>query len=79
MRVLGIDCGTQLTGYGIIDSDGRAHRLVAAGAIRTSAREPLGSRLAAIAAALRDLIRQHAPQAAAVEEVFYAANVNTAL
>ena len=38
MRVIGIDCGTELTGYGVIDSDGRAHRMVAAGTIRTSAR-----------------------------------------
>jgi crossover junction endodeoxyribonuclease RuvC len=79
MRVLGIDCGTRLTGYGIIESDGRAHRLVAAGAIRTSAKDPLQSRLARIAAELRELIRRHAPEAAAVEQVFFAANVNTAL
>jgi crossover junction endodeoxyribonuclease RuvC len=79
MRVLGIDCGTERTGYGIIDSDGRAHRMVAAGVIRTSPRRPLEARLAAIAAALRDLIREHAPQAAAVEGVFYSTNVKTAL
>ena len=34
MRVFGIDCGTERTGYGVIDSDGRMHRLVAAGCIR---------------------------------------------
>ncbi len=79
MRVLGIDCGTERTGYGIVESDGRSHRLMAAGVIRTSAKDPLRTRLARIASELRDLIRQHAPDAAAVEEVFYAANVKTAL
>lgn len=79
MRVLGIDCGTERTGYGIIDSDGRAHRMVAAGVIRTSPKDPLETRLARIAGELRELIRTHAPQASAVEEVFYATNVKTAL
>lgn len=79
MRVLGIDCGTERTGYGIIDSDGRAHHLVTAGVIRTSPQRPLETRLAAIAAGLRDLIREHGPQAAAVEEVFFSTNVRTAL
>ena len=79
MRVLGIDCGTERTGYGIIDSDGREHRMVAAGVIRTDSRQPLGARLAVIARGLRELIREHAPQAAAVEEVFYSENVKTAL
>ena len=79
MRVLGVDCGTERTGYGVIESDGRTHRLVAAGTIRTSPKEPLERRLAQIAGELREAIRRHEPQAAAVEEVFYAVNVKTAL
>ncbi len=79
MRVLGIDCGTERTGYGIIESDGRSHRLIVAGVVRTSAKDPLAVRLARIAGELRELIRQHAPEAAAVEEVFHAANAKTAL
>ncbi|MEK7405692.1 MAG: crossover junction endodeoxyribonuclease RuvC [Acidobacteriota bacterium] len=79
MRVLGIDCGTERTGYGVIDSDGRVHRMVAAGVIRTGAQAPLAERLAQIAAALRQVIAAHGPEAAAVEEVFYSANVKTAL
>jgi crossover junction endodeoxyribonuclease RuvC len=79
MRVLGIDCGTERTGYGIIDSDGRDHRCVTAGVIRTQARTPLASRLAEIALALREIIREHRPEAAAVEQVFLAANTKTAL
>jgi len=79
MRVLGIDCGTERTGYGIIDSDGRDHRCVTAGVIRTQAHTPLASRLAEIALALREVIQEHRPDAAAVEQVFLAANTKTAL
>ena len=61
MRVLGIDCGTERTGYGVIDSDGRVHRMVAAGCIRSSARDPLELRLLNIAGALRDLIAEYRP------------------
>jgi crossover junction endodeoxyribonuclease RuvC len=79
MRILGIDCGAARTGYGVIESDGRRHSLVAAGVITTSPREPFELRLRQIASGLRRVIQDHAPQAAAVEEVFYAANVKTAL
>jgi crossover junction endodeoxyribonuclease RuvC len=77
--VLGVDCGTQRTGYGVIDSDGGGHRLIAAGVISTAPADPFERRLAEIACGLRGVIRQHAPSAAAVEQVFYAANVRTAL
>ncbi|HEV2445695.1 MAG TPA: crossover junction endodeoxyribonuclease RuvC [Candidatus Sulfopaludibacter sp.] len=79
MRVLGIDCGLERTGYGVIESDGAQHRLLAAGTIRTSPRRPFEKRLLEISEGLRSLIREHAPEAAAVEEVFFAANVKTAL
>jgi crossover junction endodeoxyribonuclease RuvC len=79
MRILGIDCGTERTGYGLIDSDGQLHRMVAAGSIQTSPRQPLELRLLAIAQGLREVIQAHAPESAAVEEVFYAQNVKTAL
>jgi crossover junction endodeoxyribonuclease RuvC len=79
MRVLGIDCGTERTGFGVIDSDGVAHRMIASGVIRTSAQEPLSSRLAVIASELRTIISGNAPDAAAVEEVFHAVNTRSAL
>ena len=79
MRVLGIDCGSERTGYGVIDSDGAVHRLVVAGVIRTHARTPFEKRLLEIAGELRRLIGRHLPEAAAVEGVFYSANVKTAL
>jgi crossover junction endodeoxyribonuclease RuvC len=79
MRVLGIDCGTERTGFGVIESDGVAHRMIACGVIRTSAREPLACRLSAIASELRSIIRENVPDAAAVEEVFHAVNTRSAL
>jgi crossover junction endodeoxyribonuclease RuvC len=79
MRVLGIDCGTERTGYGVIESDSREHRLVAAGVIRTKPDSPLHVRLLEIARGLRDVIREHQPEAVAVEQVFLASNTKTAL
>ena len=79
MRVLGIDCGTEHTGYGLIESDGRTHRMIAAGCIHTSPKAPFESRLLTIARGLREVIAAHTPDAAAVEAVFYAQNVKTAL
>jgi crossover junction endodeoxyribonuclease RuvC len=79
MRVLGIDCGTERTGYGVIESDGRLHHLVASGCIRSSAREPLERRLLNIAAGLRGLFIEYRPDYAAVEEVFFAVNAKSAL
>jgi len=79
MRVLGIDCGAERTGYGVIDSDGREHRLVTLGVIRTRPSRPFEQRLAEIARGLREVILQCGPQAAAVEEVFHAVNAKTAL
>ncbi len=79
MRILGIDCGTERTGFGIIDSDGREHRLIAQGVIRTAARHPLPVRLKEIARAIREQIAAHQPEAAAIEEVFAAVNPKSSL
>jgi crossover junction endodeoxyribonuclease RuvC len=79
MRVLGIDCGTERTGYGVIDSDGCTHHLISAGVIRTNTKSPLEARLQEISRELRRVIVRDEPGAAAVEEVFYSANVKTAL
>jgi len=79
MRVLGIDCGTERTGYGVIDTDGRLHQIVAAGCIRSSAADPLERRLLNIAQELRKLLAEHRPHCAAVEQVFFAVNARSAL
>jgi crossover junction endodeoxyribonuclease RuvC len=80
MRVLGIDCGTEYTGYGIVDllSDDRLVCLDC-GAIRLSPREPLPARLSQINIRLQQLIAEHHPDRVAIEDVFYAVNVKSAL
>lgn len=79
MRVLGIDCGTERTGYGVIDSDGGRHSMVVAGCIGTSAKDTLSRRLLQIASGLREVIGQFGPEHGAVEQVFHAVNTRTAL
>ncbi len=79
MRVLGIDCGSEKTGYGVIDTDGRTHHMVAAGVIRTNPKTPFDRRLLEIASGLREVLARHAPECIAVEEVFHALNARTAI
>ena len=79
MRILGIDCGTERTGFGIVDSDGRTHRLVEAGVIRTKTSDRLEHRLATIASQLRQVLTRSIPAAVAVEEVFHSVNAKSAL
>jgi crossover junction endodeoxyribonuclease RuvC len=79
MRILGIDCGSARTGYGVIESDGRDHRMLVSGVICTDTRTPFEKRLLEIASELRRLMLEHRPQFAAVEEVFHAVNAKTAL
>ncbi len=78
-RVLGIDPGTAVTGYGVVDYDGRSATLVECGVIRTKASDPLPSRVHNIHAGVTELIERHAPHAVAVEDVFYARNVRTTI
>src|SRR5712671_5636257 len=80
MRVLGIDCGTEYTGYGIVEllADDRLS-YVDCGAIKLSPREPMSKRLALINTRLQQLIAEHHPDRAAIEDVFYAVNVKSAL
>lgn len=79
MRILGIDCGTERTGWGVIESDGRRHHVLGHGVIRNKVSQPLEQRLYNIASGLRLILTQHQPDAAAVEGIFHAVNVKTAL
>ncbi|HTU42587.1 MAG TPA: crossover junction endodeoxyribonuclease RuvC [Candidatus Aquilonibacter sp.] len=80
MRVLGIDCGGEYTGFGIVETDSRAKLLcIACGAIKLSPREPLPCRLSQIYGRLGALIQEHKPDEVAIEEIFYALNVKSAL
>ena len=80
MRVLGIDCGTEYTGYGVVElaASGKLACLCC-GAIKLSPREPLPARLNRIYARLHELISEHQPDQVAIEDVFYALNAKSAL
>lgn len=79
MRVLGVDPGSETTGYGVIDSDGRNYELVEYAGIRAPARFAFAERLLIITQKLEEVIERLRPQSCSVEETFYAVNVKTAL
>jgi crossover junction endodeoxyribonuclease RuvC len=79
MRIVGIDCGTERTGFGIIDSDGRSHQYVTAGVIRTNTSHALCLRLKRIADELDSVLAKFTPDVVAVEEVFHSVNAKSAL
>ena len=80
MRVLGIDCGGEYTGYGVVEMHpGGQLCCLTCGAIKLSAREPLPVRLSRIFNELGVLISAHQPDEVAIEDVFYALNVKSAL
>jgi crossover junction endodeoxyribonuclease RuvC len=80
MRVLGIDCGGEFTGYGVVEQacDGRL-LCVHAGAIALPKREPLPVRLARVFRELDRLLLEYVPDEVAIEDVFYAVNAKSAL
>ena len=80
MKVLGIDPGTAVMGYGVVEgAPGRASRLLECGTLTTGARDPLPSRLRVLHEGVSALIARHAPEAVAVESAFYGKNVRTAV
>jgi crossover junction endodeoxyribonuclease RuvC len=80
VRVLGIDPGTAVLGYGVVDGDpGRTARLIECGILTASPRDPLPSRLRVLYEGVSSLIERHAPGALAVESAFYGRNVRTAI
>jgi crossover junction endodeoxyribonuclease RuvC len=83
MRVFGIDCGTEFTGYGVVEMDHtvRNPQLThcAAGTIRLNKKEKTPQRLAQVYAELTALMSLHSPDCVAIEEVFFSANAKSAL
>jgi crossover junction endodeoxyribonuclease RuvC len=80
MRVLGIDCGGEYTGYGVVEMQPPGKLCcLACGAIKLSAREALPLRLCRIFTRLGELISEYQPHEVAIEDVFYALNVKSAL
>ncbi|MEQ9737760.1 MAG: crossover junction endodeoxyribonuclease RuvC, partial [Algiphilus sp.] len=78
MRILGVDPGSRVTGYGVVEAQGQNLRCVAAGVIRPPRLQPAG-RLGHIHAALTTLIQTHGPTILAIERVFIAKNAASAL
>lgn len=78
MIVLGVDPGTQVTGYGVVRAGhGGSMALVECGVIRTQARDPLPARLQQIHDGITSVITKHHPDVLSIEDVFYARNVRT--
>jgi crossover junction endodeoxyribonuclease RuvC len=79
LRVFGFDPGSNTTGYGVIDSDGKSYNLVEFAGIRAPARFTFAERLLIISQKLEEVIERLRPTACSVEETFYAVNVKVAL
>lgn len=78
-RVLGVDCGSQTTGYGIVDSDGEHHRLVCSGVIRPHLKVLFSEKLLRIQQEIDKLLLKYKPIAVAVEDQFHLSNFKSAL
>ena len=80
MRVMGVDCGSQYTGYAVVEQqDGGELHCLAMGAVRLATGDPLEVRLLRIFQELSELISAHHPEVVAIEDVFHAANAKSAL
>ena len=79
MRVFGIDPGSDRTGYGCIDSDGRVHRLVKCGAVRAGSAPTFPEQLKVIYRELTVLLAEQRPECVAIENIFHAVNARSAL
>lgn len=79
LLALGIDPGSKFTGYGLVAKEGSRLRFIAAGRISTKTSAPLSERLNQVFTGLRQVIRQYSPDIAAVEDIFFAKNVRSAV
>jgi crossover junction endodeoxyribonuclease RuvC len=79
MRVLGIDPGSQTTGWGVVEGDNRRYRLIDFGSIRVPSTLKFPARLLRICKGLEDVIEQHNPDACALEDAFLASNVKVSM
>jgi crossover junction endodeoxyribonuclease RuvC len=79
VKVFGIDPGSERTGYGCVESDGTRHRVVACGAIATAAGASFPDKLLIIHRSLTALLAECDPAVVAIENIFYATNVRSAL
>lgn len=78
-KILGIDPGTAILGYGLIEQTGNRLNPVHHGCIKTSSRDALEDRLAIIYKELQEIIAEHEPDEIAIEKIFFSRNVKTAI
>jgi crossover junction endodeoxyribonuclease RuvC len=78
-RILGIDPGSRITGYGVIEVTRGQLRFVSCGVIKTTPRYPFSHRLNEIFDGINEVVQLHAPEIAAVEDIFLATNPRSAL
>jgi crossover junction endodeoxyribonuclease RuvC len=78
-RILGIDPGSRVTGYGIIEQDGRHLRYIASGCIRIAGEEGIAERLGRIYSEVNQVIGDYTPEEMAIERVFMNRNADSAL
>lgn len=79
MRILGIDPGVAIVGFGVLDCAGGTQQMVQYGAINTPAGLPLAARLIQIESDLTALIQQFKPDEMAIEELFFSKNITTGI
>jgi crossover junction endodeoxyribonuclease RuvC len=81
VRVLGIDPGSETTGWGVVEGDtgGQSYRMVEFGAVKLSSSATFSSRLLKISRALEEVIERLQPDACAIEEAFYSVNPKVTL
>lgn len=79
MRIIGIDPGTGILGFGVIEVDKNKIKMIDAGVIRTPPHTPLDERLEEIFDGLTEIIKQTKPDMMAIEKLFFSQNVTTAM
>jgi crossover junction endodeoxyribonuclease RuvC len=79
VKIFGIDPGSERTGYGCIESVGSRHRLIICGSLSAPPRSTFPEKLMVIHTGLKALLERHRPACVAVEDIFYARNVRSAL
>lgn len=79
MRIIGIDPGTGILGFGVIDFEKNKAKMVTAGVITTPANTPIDERLEEIFDGLTDIIKETSPSVMSIEKLFFSRNITTAI
>ncbi|MEG0391618.1 MAG: crossover junction endodeoxyribonuclease RuvC [Anaerovoracaceae bacterium] len=79
MRILGIDPGYAILGWGIVEMKGNHFNVISYGAITTQAKTPMPDRLKTVYNSLMEIIGEYEPETAAIEELFFNTNTKTAI